>query len=56
MMGPNARLRACALIIIASAIYAVLVAQNPNLAGAVASGYIALLLTVMFVLNVWKKP
>lgn len=55
-MTPFNRLRVVAGLIILSAIYAVLVKENPSLASAVSSGYVALLLTIMIILNVWKKP
>lgn len=55
-MRPNLRLLMCAVIIVASAAYAVLVAQDPQTASAVSSGYIALLVSVFFLVNVWKKP
>lgn len=55
-MTPHNRLGVVAGVIVISAGYAVLVKKDPNLASAVASGYVALLLTVLFVLNVWKKP
>ncbi len=55
-MNRNLRLMVAAAIIIVSAFYAVLVVQNPALASAISSGYVAVLLTSIFVVNVWKKP
>lgn len=55
-MRPNARLLMCVVIIVASAFYAVLVAQDPQVASAVALGYVAVLFTTFVVINVWKKP
>lgn len=55
-MTATNRLWVVAGLIILSAAYAVLVKKDPNLAAAVASGYVALLLTVIAVINVWKKP
>lgn len=39
-----------------SSIYALLVGWNIELARAIAAGYIALMLTVLVVINIWKKP
>jgi hypothetical protein len=55
-MTAHNRLGVIAGLIILSAGYAVLVKKDPNLAAAVASGYVALLLTLFVVINVWKKP
>lgn len=55
-MRPNARLLLCGLTILLSACYAVLVARTPEVATAVAVGYVALLLTIFVAVNVWKKP
>lgn len=55
-MTANTRLHLIAGIILVSAVYAILIAKDPALASAIASGYIALLLTVLVVLNLWKKP
>jgi hypothetical protein len=38
-----------------SAIYAVLIAKDRDLAEAAAVGYIALLLTIFVIVNTWKK-
>lgn len=54
-MGPSARLRWSIFMIAFSAIYAVLIVKDPDLASAVAVGYIALLLTVFTIVNIWKK-
>ena len=45
----------CAVMILISASYAVLVAKDLELAKAVALGYIALMLTLIVIVNVWKK-
>ena len=42
-------------MIVFSAIYAVLIAEDRDLAEALAVGYIALLLTIFVTVNVWKK-
>jgi len=55
-LGANVRLWLCALIIVGSALYAVLVAYDPEIAQAVGVGYTAILLTIFLVINVWKKP
>lgn len=55
-MTANSRLLWSAVLIIISAVYAVLVARDPGVASAIAAGYIAILLTVFVLLNVWKKP
>ena len=55
-MTANNRLWVIAGLIILSAGYAVLVKKDPNLAAAVASGYVAILLTVFLVINIWKRP
>lgn len=55
-MTSNTRLRVCALVIIFSVMYAVLVAQDASIASAVALGYVALVLTAIITTNVWKKP
>lgn len=54
-MTPNTRLRLSAVMIILSAIYAVLIVQDRELATAVSSGYVALLLTVFVLTTLWKK-
>jgi hypothetical protein len=55
-MTRNIRVTLIAGIIVLSAGYALLVKKDPSIAGAVAAGYIALLLTLFLLLNVWKKP
>lgn len=55
-MNPRVRLAFCAAIILGSAGYAVLIANDPNVASAVAIGYVAVLLTIFTVVNVWKRP
>lgn len=55
-MTSNTRLRLSAVMIIISAIYAVVVAKDPQVASAVSSGYIAVLLTTFVLSNLWKKP
>lgn len=55
-MTPSTRLRMSALMILLSAIYGVLIAQDPNTATAIALGYVAALLTAIILTNIWKKP
>lgn len=55
-MNPSTRLKLSALMIFVSTIYGVVVAQDPDVAEAIALGYIAILLTVFILVNVWKKP
>lgn len=55
-MNPNLRLVLCAVMILGSALYGVLIASNPRVASAIMLGYIALLLTIFVVVNVWKRP
>jgi uncharacterized membrane protein len=55
-MKPSTRLIWCAVIIVGSAIYGLLIAYNPRVATAIMVGYIALLLTILVVIHVWKKP
>lgn len=55
-MSPKIRLILVGGILVISAAYAVLVEKDPGVAAAVASGYVAILLTIVFLLNTWKKP
>lgn len=55
-MTSSARLMLSAALIVMSSVYAVLVAKSPEVASAVAAGYIAVLLSVFTLINVWKKP
>lgn len=52
----NLRLFLCAFLIVGSALYGVLIAENPRIAADVMLGYIALVLTVLAVTEIWKKP
>lgn len=54
-MLPRTRLYLCGFLIVVSAVYAVLVAEDPDVAEAVALGYIALVLTLFFLITVWKR-
>lgn len=55
-MRPSVRLYLTLAVIVLSALYAVVVSQDPAIASAIASGYVAMLVTVLVVINVWKKP
>lgn len=55
-MRPRTRLALSLAMIIASATYGLLIVEDPNIAEAVAMGYVAVLLTVFFAVNLWKKP
>jgi len=54
-MSPSLRLLLCGVLILISAVYAVLVAQDPAVASTVAVGYVALVVTVILIVNLWKK-
>ena len=53
-MKTNTHLSWSIAIVVGSAIYAFLVAEAPRFAEAIALGYIAVLLTVIASLNLWK--
>jgi len=55
-MTPPNRLLVVAGLIILSAAYALLVKKDPDIAQAISSGYVAVALTAILLLNVWKKP
>lgn len=54
-MTPNTRLRLVAIMIMLSAIYAVLIVADREIAGVIAVGYIAIILTVFVLVNAWKS-
>jgi len=54
-MVANVRLLWCAVIIIGSSIYGLLVVANPGLAQIIAPAYVGALLTIFFSVNLWKK-
>jgi pilus assembly protein TadC len=54
-MLPNTRLILCAVIIIGSGLYALLVARDPDVASALMLGYVGVLLTIFVATEVWKK-
>lgn len=55
-MRPSIRLLWCAFIIVGSALYGLLIVRDSALASAVASGYVAALLSVFVLINLWKRP
>jgi len=55
-MAPKTRLFWSAVLIVGSIVYGILVAANPRVASAIMLGYIAVLLTIFIVVDVWKKP
>lgn len=55
-MTARNRLYAIAGLIVLSSGYALLVKKDPGVAAAVASGYVAILVTVLLVINLWKRP
>lgn len=54
-MQPSTRLILCIVIIIGSALYALVVAQSPDVASALMLGYVGILLTIFVATEVWKK-
>lgn len=55
-MTSDTRLKVSALMIVISALFGVIVAQSPSIAHDVMNGYVAMLLTLFVLVNVWKKP
>lgn len=54
-MSASLRLLLCGVLIIMSAIYAVLVARDPAFAAAIAAGYVAIVVSVFCLVSFWKK-
>ena len=54
-MSPSLRLIICGVVILLSAVYAVLVARDPSFATTLAVGYVAVVVTAILVVNLWKK-
>jgi ABC-type uncharacterized transport system permease subunit len=44
------------MTILGSLLYGILISINPRVASAIMLGYIAALLTIVVVVDVWKKP
>lgn len=55
-MLPKTRLYLCGFLLVISALYASLIAVNTAVATAVALGYVAVVVTIMLALNVWRRP
>lgn len=55
-MTPKTRLSWVGAVIVVSAFYALLVKKDPDVASAVAMGYVALFLTAFVLIERWKKP
>lgn len=57
MNDVNARTRLilCAVVVVGSVVYAILLASDLNLASAVALGYVAILLTILVAIEWGKK-
>lgn len=54
-MRPRTRLWLCLAVIIFSALYGLLVTQAPELAHALITGYVALVLTIFVLCEVWQR-
>lgn len=54
-MSASLRLLLCGILILVSAIYAVLVARDPATASAIAVGYVAVVVTVILAVSLWKR-
>lgn len=55
-MNSSTRLVSSVVIILMSVIYGVIIAADPDVAAAIAVAYVSILLTVLLITNVWKKP
>jgi VIT1/CCC1 family predicted Fe2+/Mn2+ transporter len=53
---PTTRLKLIAAVLLLSAVYAVLVAKNPAAARTIALGYIAIMLTLLVLIQYWRRP
>jgi hypothetical protein len=54
-MKPETRLILCVTVVLASAVYAALVAIDKQLASTVGIGYVAVLLTALVAIHIGKK-
>lgn len=54
-MTAKCRLLLIVLVIVGSAAYAVLVKKDPTTASAIAVGYVALLVSVITLIQIWRK-
>lgn len=55
-MSAVTRLKLSAMLLVLSAIYAVLISENTEVANAVAGGYIFIVLSTITVATFWRKP
>jgi ABC-type uncharacterized transport system permease subunit len=55
-MRPYTRLALAAVLIVISAAYAVLVKKDPSIASAIAVGYVAVLVTIITAIQIWRRP
>lgn len=55
-MTAHKRMLVIAALILLSAVYSLLVKKDQEIAETIAVGYVAILLTGMLLINVWKKP
>lgn len=55
-MTAKLRLTFCGVLILLSAVYALIVSIDIELAKVVALGYISLVLTIFLLLNIWRRP
>lgn len=54
MRRSSTRLSLIAVMLVSSAIYGVVVTQSPQTASAIALGYVAVLLTIFVLVEVWR--
>ena len=54
-MRPSVRLWWCFVIVAVSVAYTVVLTQDKDFASAIALGYIALILTILMLTQMWKK-
>lgn len=55
-MKPKVRLFWCGVLILGSAVYALLINWSPRVAAAIMLGYIGVVLTVLALVEFWKAP
>lgn len=55
-MTPNLRLALVAFLLVGSAAYAVVAVKSPDLASAIAVGYVAILVTISTAIQIWRRP
>jgi hypothetical protein len=55
-MTRQTRLSLIAFVVVASAVYAALVAKSPEIARTIMLGYIGIVLTIFVANELWRKP